>query len=69
MHMDCCVMARNCKVCEDQLEGVGGIKKNPKGDALRKHLLTTGPGADQPGWTTPSDEELGLTPAAQSREG
>jgi hypothetical protein len=56
MHMDCCVLARNCDICAGQLEGVGGVKGNPKGDKLRKHLLTTGPGPDQPGWTAPADE-------------
>ncbi|GIM88895.1 hypothetical protein [Paractinoplanes toevensis] len=53
VHMDCCATARNCDVCKAQLAGVGGVKGNPKGDRLREHLLTTGPGADQPGWTAP----------------
>lgn len=55
-HMDCCAVFRNCEVCKAQLEGVGGVKGNPKGDALRKHLITTGPGANQPGWTRPVTE-------------
>lgn len=59
MHMDCCAMARNCEVCKAQLEGVGGVKKNPKGDALRAHLVATGPEADKPGWTAPADEQKG----------
>jgi hypothetical protein len=57
-HMDCHVLIANCDVCEAQLEGVGGVKGNPKGDDLREHLLTTGPGADQPGWTAPVDETV-----------
>jgi hypothetical protein len=56
-HMDCHALITGCEVCEAQLEGVGGVKGNPKGDALRDHLVTTGPGADQPGWTAPADDE------------
>lgn len=57
LHMDCCAISKDCEVCKAQLEGVGGVEGNPKGDALRKHLVTTGPGADQPGWTAPEDPE------------
>lgn len=53
-HMDCHAAMANCEVCQAQLEGVGGVKGNPKGQALRDHLETTGPGADQPGWTAPA---------------
>lgn len=56
-HMDCCVTAFNCEVCEAQLDGVGGVEGNPKGEALREHLLTTGPAADMPGWTAPVTED------------
>lgn len=66
-HMDCHVIATDCAICKAQLEGVGGIKQNPKGDALRKHLLTTSPEADKPGWTAPVDEPAAL--AKKSREG
>jgi hypothetical protein len=55
MHMDCCVIARNCELCRAQLEGVGGVDGNPKGELLREHLITTGPGPDQPGWTAPTE--------------
>ena len=58
-HMDCCAAARSCDVCTGQLAGVGGISGNPKGDALREHLLTTGPAADLPGWTAPGDTVKG----------
>lgn len=58
LHMDCCAASRNCDVCHAQLEGVGGVEGNPKGDLLREHLVTTGPGADQPGWTAPADPEI-----------
>ncbi|GAB7053122.1 hypothetical protein JCM9534A_82480 [Catenuloplanes indicus JCM 9534] len=54
-HMDCCAIARNCEVCLAQLDGVGGVEGNPRGDALREHLLTTGTGPDQAGWTAPAD--------------
>jgi hypothetical protein len=64
-HMDCCAIARNCEICAAQLDGVGGPGGNPKGEKLRQHLMTLGPGADQPGWTAPSDDELGLTPAQE----
>ncbi len=57
VHMDCCATAFNCEVCRAQLDGVGGVDGNPKGEALREHLLTTGPGADQPGWTAPEHVE------------
>jgi hypothetical protein len=56
MHLDCCAIARNCESCRAQLEGVGGVEGNPKGEALREHLIATGPGADQPGWTAPTLE-------------
>lgn len=56
-HMDCHDLATGCDVCHAQLEGVGGVDGNPKGDQLRAHLETTGPGADQPGWTAPADPE------------
>jgi hypothetical protein len=56
-HMDCHAIIADCAVCKAQLEGVGGVAGNPKGDALREYLKTTGPGADQPGWTAPSDKE------------
>lgn len=54
-HMDCHALT-GCAVCVAQLEGVGGVEGNPKGELLREHLLTTGPGADQPGWTAPIDD-------------
>lgn len=57
-HMDCHVLVADCPVCQGQLADVGGVKGNPKGDALREHLLTTGPGADQPGWTDPNHESV-----------
>jgi hypothetical protein len=57
-HMDCHAMIANCEVCHAQLEGVGGVEGNPKGQTLRDHLVTTGPGADQPGWTAPADDEI-----------
>ncbi len=56
-HMDCCATAFNCQVCKGQLDGVGGVTGNPKGDLLREHLLTTGPTTDMPGWTAPTGEE------------
>jgi hypothetical protein len=55
-HMDCCAIARDCAICKAQLEGVGGVAGNPKGQMLRDHLLTTGPAPDQPGWTAPDQE-------------
>lgn len=58
LHMDCCATSRNCEVCTAQLDGVGGVKGNPKGDALRKHLRSTGPAADQAGWTALVDETV-----------
>lgn len=58
-HMDCHAIASGCEICIAQLDGVGGVEKNPKGDKLRKHLATTGPGADQPGWTAPTDSQEG----------
>jgi hypothetical protein len=58
-HMDCCVIARGCEVCQAQLEAVGGVEGNPKGAALRKHLVTTGPGVDQPGWSAPVEQQEG----------
>jgi len=54
--MDCCAISKSCEVCLAQLEGVGGVAKNPKGDALRAYLITTGPAADKPGWTAPADD-------------
>lgn len=68
LHMDCCAYSKNCEVCKAQLAGVGGVDKNPKGDKLREHLLTTGPGAKQPGWTAPSDKDV-LAAAAARQEG
>ena len=56
LHMDCCAISKSCEVCLAQLEGVGGVAKNPKGDALRAYLITTGPAADKPGWTAPADD-------------
>jgi hypothetical protein len=56
-HMDCCATAFNCEVCTAQLADVGGAEGNPKGQALRDHLITTGPGVDQSGWTAPVGEE------------
>lgn len=55
-HMDCCAIARDCEICKAQLDGVGGVAGNPKGDKLRKYLVSTGPAADQPGWTAPDQE-------------
>lgn len=57
-HMDCHATASGCEVCLAQLDGVGGVEGNPKGEALRAHLATTGPAADQPGWTAPATEEV-----------
>jgi hypothetical protein len=57
-HMDCHAIASDCDICKAQLADVGGVKKNPKGDALRAHLVTTGPEADKPGWTAPADEPV-----------
>lgn len=56
LHMDCCAISKSCEVCLAQLAVVGGIDGNPKGDQLRTALLTTGPGAEQPGWTAPGAE-------------
>lgn len=53
-HFDCHVLVAECDHCEAQLEGVGGVEGNPKGEELRAHLNTTGPAPDQPGWTDPS---------------
>lgn len=58
-------MARNCEVCKAQIADAKGAK----GDKLREHLVKTGPEADKPGWTPPTDAELGLVPATPSREG
>ena len=52
-HMDCCAIARDCEVCQAQIAGADGAK----GDELREHLLTTGPAADQPGWTASADDQ------------
>jgi hypothetical protein len=57
-HMDCCAIIRRCEVCKAQLDGVGGVEGNPKGQSLRDHLVTTGPGADRPGWTAPADDKI-----------
>lgn len=57
LHMDCCAITRNCRVCQAQLAGVGGAGNNPTGDDLRAYLVTTGPTADMPGWTAPEFEE------------
>lgn len=57
-HMDCHALASDCEVCTAQLEGVGGVDGNPKGDALRAHLITTGPAADQAGWIAPDTVEV-----------
>lgn len=57
-HMACCAMARDCEVCAAQLEDVGGVQASPKGDELRQHLVRTGPGAKQTGWTAPSDAQI-----------
>ena len=57
-HMDCHALAANCEICLAQLDGVGGVDGNPKGEELRKHLMTTGPSADKAGWTAPSVEEV-----------
>lgn len=67
-HMDCCAISRSCEVCAAQLDGVGGVAGNPRGDQLRAHLITTGPGADQPGWTAPTDEALGAAPAVSGKD-
>lgn len=56
-HLDCCAVARNCEHCKAQLEGVGGVEGNPKGEELRAHLMTTSTAADMPGWTAPTGEE------------
>jgi hypothetical protein len=52
-HLDCHAIATGCEICTAQLEVVGGVENNPKGDELRAALLTTGPGPDKPGWTAP----------------
>jgi len=39
MHLDCCVMVRNCAVCETQLADA----KDVKGDKLREHLVSLPP--------------------------
>ena len=56
-HLDCCATAFNCELCLAQLEVVGGVAGNPKGEALREYLVTTGPEADKPGWTAPANRE------------
>ncbi|MGX6605657.1 hypothetical protein ACWKSP_26515 [Micromonosporaceae bacterium Da 78-11] len=57
--MDChALLDPPCEVCKAQLEGVGGVKGNPQGDALREHLMTTGTGAGLAGWTAPADETV-----------
>ena len=38
-HMDCHVITTGCALCQHQLAGVGGVDGNPKGDALRDHLV------------------------------
>lgn len=57
VHMDCCATAFRCAVCTAQLDGVGGVEGNPKGEALRDHLLAPSPTADMPGWTAPEHRE------------
>lgn len=59
IHMDCCANARNCESCTGQLEGVGGVDGNPKGEALREHLQTCGSSPEMAGWTAPADEMKG----------
>lgn len=61
-HMDCCALARKCEICSAQL---ADAPDGAKGDQLREYLITTGPGADQPGWTAPADEQ----PADTGKEG
>ena len=39
MHMDCCVMTRNCGVCATQLADAGKVK----GDQLREYLVSLPP--------------------------
>lgn len=53
LHMDCCAISKHCEICRGQLGGVGGVAGNPKGAALREHLLTTGSHENRPGWTAP----------------
>lgn len=53
-HFDCHTIASDCESCKAQIAGAKGAK----GDKLRAHLVTTGPGADQPGWTAPADEPV-----------
>lgn len=65
-HFDCHSIASKCETCTAQL---ADAPENAKGDALRKYLITTGPQADKPGWTAPTDEELGLTATGADREG
>lgn len=55
LHMDCCAIAYDCEVCAAQLDGVGGVEGNPKGDALRDHLVTTSTAPDAPGWSPPTE--------------
>lgn len=39
MHLDCCVMVRDCAVCKTQLADAGDVK----GDQLREHLVSLPP--------------------------
>lgn len=56
-HMDCHILVTGCPICKAQLEGVGGVEGNPKGDDLRAHLELTGSTYDLPGWTAPAGDE------------
>lgn len=42
-HMDCHVITTGCAICEYQLAAVGGVDGNPKGEALRAHLVSLQP--------------------------
>lgn len=64
LHMDCCALTRDCEICKAQL---ADAPKGAKGDKLRDYLLKTGPRADQPGWTAPTDEQADA--AAATKEG
>lgn len=55
-HMDCHAIASKCEVCTAQLNVVGGVAKNPKGEKLRAALLKTSSEAGKPGWTAPDAE-------------
>lgn len=49
-HMDCHELATGCEVCKEQI----AASKGAKGAKLREHLLKTGPGEKQAGWTAPA---------------